>query len=124
LSVVNNSRNELEFDKATASSTLNPLEEEMQNSLVNLSNILALPSSAEPLQECLTEVLQVSGNNNSGETLEKSLQESPLAPTLENICEEPMLVSIQDSLQDPSQQSLELLQNKMVFQPEYLEVSL
>ena len=109
MNVVENSSNISEFDKATASLTLNPLEQVTQNSLVNLSNILTVQLSAEPLQECSTEVLQVSGNNNSGETLEKHLQESPLAPNLENICEESMSVSIQDSLQDPSQQSLEVL---------------
>jgi len=85
-------------------------------------SILHFP--AVPLQESLTEVVQVSSTDNSGVTLENWLQESLLAPGLENICEEPISITIQDSSQDPSQQSLEVLQNKMLFQPEYLELSL
>jgi len=82
----------------------------MQNSLVNLSHDLTLQLSAEPLQECSTEVLQVSINDNSGDKLENHLQVSSVAPSSENICEEPMSVStIQDSWQDPSQQWLEVL---------------
>jgi len=126
LNVVKNSSNVLELDKDTASLTLNPLEEVMQNSLVNSSYDLTEQISAEPLLEILasTEVLQASIHHNSSETLENHLQVSSDAPTLENVCEEPMSVSIQDSLQDPSQQSLEVLQNEMLLQPETMEVSL
>jgi len=112
LNVVENSSNILEFDKATATIiTLNPLEEIMQNSLVNLSHDLTVQLSVEPLLlERLKEVLQVSINDNSGDTLENRLQVSSVAPSSENICEEPMSVStIQDSWQDPSQQWLEVL---------------
>ena len=126
MNVVENSSNVLELDKDTASLTLNPLEEVMQNSLVNLSYDLTEQISAEPLLDILTstEVLQVSIHDNSGETLENHLQVSSDAPALENIFEDPMSVPIQDSLQDPSQQSLEVLQNKMLLQPETMEVSL
>jgi len=124
LNVVENSSNVLELDKASASSTLNPLEQVMQNSLVNLSHELAEQLSDEPLMEILTEILQVSIHDNSGETLESCSQVSSVAPSLGNICKEPMSVSIQDSLQEQSQQALQVLQNKMFFQPETMEVSL
>jgi len=77
--------------------------------LVNSSHDLTEQLSAEPLLEISTEVLQASINDNSGETLENRLQVSSVALILENVCEELMSVSIQDSLQDPSQQSLEVL---------------
>jgi len=54
LNVVENSSNVLELDKDTASLTLNPLEEVMQNSLVNSSYDLTEQISAEPLLEILT----------------------------------------------------------------------
>jgi len=113
----------LELDKASASLTLNPLEQVLQN-LVNLSHELTEQLSAEPLMEILTEVLQVSIHDNSGETLESHSQVSSVAPSLGNICKELMSVSIQDSLQEQSQQALQVLQNKMLFQPETMEVSL
>jgi len=115
LNIVKNSSNILELDKASASSTLNPLEQVMQNSLVNLSHALVEQLSDEPLMEISTEILQVSIHDNSGETLESHSQVSSVAPSLGNICEEPMSVSIQDSLQEPSQHLLQVLQNEMLF---------
>ena len=103
---------------------LNPLEQVTQNSLVNLSHELAEQLSDEPLMEILTEILQVSIHDNSGETLESCSQVSSVAPSLGNICKEPMSVSIQDSLQEQSQQALQVFQNEMLFQPETMEVSL
>jgi len=50
------------------------------------------------------------------------LQQLSLSSSLEYVCEEPMLVSIQEPLQDPLQQSLQVLQKETLFELEHIEV--
>jgi len=85
---------------------MQPVEEVMQSSLLVSSH-----ECAKLLQECLKGVLQVTTNDIIVDSLGKHLQNSSLSSSLENICQDSMLVSIQESLQDPSKQSFQMLVN-------------
>jgi len=51
------------------------------------------------------------------DTLEKCLQQSSLSSNSKTVCEEVMLVSVQEPLHDPSHESLQVLPKKMSFEP-------
>jgi len=67
------------LEVAMQPSTLKPCDELLQNPLVNSSRELMSELSAEPLQECLKEVMQVTTNNMYVDALEKHLQNLSLA---------------------------------------------
>ncbi len=106
LSCVEPTRNSLEIEKVRGPSIMQPVEEVMQSSLLVSSH-----ECAKLLQECLKGVLQVTTNDIIVDSLGKHLQNSSLSSSLENICQDSMLVSIQESLQDPSKQSFQMLVN-------------
>jgi len=87
----------LEMENATQPSFLKPIEEVMQSFLVNSSQELTLEASSEPVYKGCKEVSTVSI---SIDTLEQCLQQLSLSSSLDCVCEEAMLVSIQELLQD------------------------